>query len=91
MKLYNYTTWALHCCVLLLQSIDELIWWKLYSIQNLTILNMKLHATWIQFILNWIELSWTTFQLLDLIQNQFKRNDMQIGEKCVENLLVIVM
>jgi len=45
MKLYNYKTWALHYCALLLQSIDELIWWKLNSIQNLTMLNMKLHST----------------------------------------------
>jgi hypothetical protein len=45
MKLYYYKTWALHYSALLLQSIDELIWWKLDSIQNLTILKMKLDAT----------------------------------------------
>jgi hypothetical protein len=91
MKLYNYKTWALHYCALLLQSIDELIWWKLNSIQNLTMLNMKLHATWFQFNLNWIELKWTKFKLLDLIQIQLKRNGMQIGEKCIENLLVTMV
>jgi len=91
MKLYNYKTWALHYCALLLQSIDELIWWKLNSIQNLTMLNMKLHATWIQFNLNSFELKWTKFKLLDLIQIQLKRNGMQIGEKCIENLLVTMV
>jgi hypothetical protein len=45
---------------------------------------MKLHATWIQ-------LKWTKFKLLDLIQIQLKRNGMQIGEKCIENLLVNVV
>jgi hypothetical protein len=91
MKLYNYKTWALHYCALLLQSIDELIWWKLNSIQNLTMLNMKLHATWFQFNLNWIELKWTKFKLLDLLHIQLKRNGMQIGEKCIENLLVTMV
>ncbi len=91
MKLYNYKTWALHSCALLLQWIDELIWWKLDSIQNLTILNMKLHATWIQFILNWIEMKRTKFKLSDLIQIQLKRNGMQIAEKRIENLLVNVV
>jgi len=93
MKLYNYKTWALHYCALLLQSIDDLIWWKLNSIQNLAMLNMKLHATWIQFNLNWIELNWNelNLKLLDLNQIQLKRNGMQIGEKCIENLIVTMV
>ncbi len=59
--------------------------WKLSSIQMKYW--MKLHAIWIQFKfnrfkLNWIELkcNWVGFQL--------RRNEMQIGEKGIVNLLI---
>jgi hypothetical protein len=61
---------------------NKLISWKLSSIW-MKILN---DMTW---TLNWIELNWDWIEAYsNSFQIQLKRNEIQIGGECIENLLV---
>jgi len=49
------------------------------------------NLNWIHFELNWIQVIKFTSNTLNQIQNQLRRNRMQIGAKGVENMLMTMV